>query len=83
MIYARTEFGCMMDFLKANPSVTKEAYMWEWTVPQIKLASIDNTHVRYLTDSEVEARKIKKYDGNNLGELKNDLGVSIFGSDNN
>lgn len=72
----------MMDFLKANPSVTKEAYMWEWTVPQIKLASADNTHVRYLNDKEVELRKAKRYDGNDLSSLS-DLGVPIFGLDNN
>ena len=71
----------MMDFLKENPSVTKEAYMWEWTVPQIKLASYDRTHVLYLTEKEAEMRKAKRYSGDNLKEL-NDLGYVIFDSDN-
>lgn len=73
----------MMDFLKENPSVTKEAYMWEWTVPQIKLASSDRTRVKYLTEKEVEAKKSKQYSSNNIDEIKNDLGIPIFGLDDN
>lgn len=73
----------MMDFLKENPSVTKEAYMWEWTVPQLKLASMDRTRVKYLTEKEVEAKKSKQYSSNNIDEIKNDLGIPIFGLDNN
>lgn len=65
----------MIDFLKAFPFVTKEQYMWEWTVPQIKLASSDNTHVRYLSEKQAEMRKAKRYDGNEY----NDLGIPIFG----
>lgn len=82
MIYARTEIGYMMDFMKENPSVTKEAYMWEWTIPQIKIASSDKTHVRYLTEKESEARKAKRYSSENISELS-DLGIPIFGIDNN
>lgn len=72
-----------MDFLKENQSVTKEAYMWEWTVPQLKLASMDRTRVKYLTDSEIEAKKSKQYSSNNIDEIKNDLGIPIFGLDDN
>lgn len=72
----------MMDFLKDNPSVTKEAYMWEWTVPQIKIAIADKTRVKYLTAKEAEAKKAKKYSGNDIVELS-DLGIPIFGIDNN
>jgi hypothetical protein len=72
-----TEFGNMMDFIKAFPSVTKEQYMWEWTVPQIRLASADNTHVIYLTEEQAEMRKAKKYNGSNIEELS-DLGIPIF-----
>ena len=77
VIYARTEMGYMMDFLKDNPSVTKEAYMWEWTVPQIKLASSDKTHVVYLTEKQAEMRKAKTYDSSNVKELS-DLGYAVF-----
>ena len=71
----------MMDFISDNPSVTKEAYMWEWTVPQIRIASADKTRVRYLSEKEAEARKAKSYNGNNISELS-DLGVPVFGIDN-
>lgn len=73
----------MIDFLKENPSVTKEAYMWEWTVPQLKLASMDRTRVKYLTEKEIEAKKSKQYSSNNIDEIKSDLGIPIFGLDNN
>lgn len=65
----------MMDFLKNFPSVTREQYMWEWTIPQIRLASSDSTHVRCLSEKEMEMKKAKVIDGNNL---TNDLGISIL-----
>lgn len=65
----------MMDFLKNFPSVTREQYMWEWTIPQIRLASSDITHVRYLSEKEMEMKKAKVIDGNNL---TNDLGIPIL-----
>lgn len=49
-----------MDFLKMYPSVKKDEYMWEWTIPQIKLALFDYTHVRYLSENEAKAKKAKK-----------------------
>lgn len=47
----------MMDFLKAHPNVTRDEYMWEWTVPQIMLASYDFTHIVYLKDRKRKGRK--------------------------
>lgn len=72
----------MMDFLKSFPFITREQYMWEWTVPQIKLASVDSTRVLYLSEEQSRELKAKVFDGGNLGEL-NDLGVPIFGKLNN
>lgn len=70
----------MVDFLKQNPYVTREEYMWEWTIPQIRLASYDFTHVRYLSEEEAKAAKkannVKSYD--NPQDLVNDLGIPIF-----
>lgn len=70
----------MVDFLKQNPYVTREEYMWEWTIPQIRLASYDFTHVRYLSEEEAKAAKkaknVKSYD--NPKDLVNDLGIQIF-----
>lgn len=35
----------MTDFLKSHPNVTKDEYMWEWSIPQITLSSIDFSHI--------------------------------------
>lgn len=68
----------MIDFLRANPWCSREEYMWEMTIPQIKLASIDFSHVEYLSD---------KKDKNNMGKVinsgddlknMNDLGIPII-----
>lgn len=76
-IHAVTEMGQMMDFIKAFPSVTPYAYMWEWTVPQIRLASADNTRVIYLSDKQLEYKNAKHFSGNNI-EALSDLGIPIF-----
>ncbi len=41
-----------MDFLKANPHVTMEDYLWKWTIPQIKLATYDSTHIEYTKNKD-------------------------------
>lgn len=70
----------MVDFLKNNPYVSREQYMWEWTIPQIRLASYDYTHVNYLSEEEAKsakkAKNVKSYD--NPQDLVNDLGIPIF-----
>jgi hypothetical protein len=65
----------MVDFLRQNPFVTKEEYMWKWTVPQIKLATYDYTRVQTLTDEEAEKQNATVI--NSAEELMNDLGVNI------
>ena len=47
-----------MDFLKAHPNVTREEYMWEWSVPQIMLASAD-LHTLYILRGRRSARARK------------------------
>lgn len=66
----------MTDFLKSNPHVTKEAYMWEWTIPQILLSSYDYTHVVYLSERETEKKNVTVI--NSAEDLMNDLGFPIF-----
>lgn len=70
----------MTDFLKANPYVSREEYLWEWTIPQVMLSSYDYTHVRYLSEKEYERKKrdakARRYD--NPLDLVNDLGIPIF-----
>jgi len=65
----------MMDFLKAYPNITSNEYLWELSVPMIKLMSIDNTRVHYLSEKDVKRKNAKVIDGTNL---TNDLGIPIF-----
>ena len=63
----------MADVLKANPYITREEYMWEWTIPQIRLISFDFTHVKYLTEEEQEDKNAIKY--NDVNDFINDFGI--------
>jgi hypothetical protein len=65
----------MVDFLKNNPYVTMDDYMWKMNPCLIKLMSVDNTRVHYLTESDKKKKKSKVYDGSGM---KNDLGIPIF-----
>lgn len=77
-----TEFGAMIDFLRANTFVSKEEYQWSWSVPQIKLASSDFTYTKYLSEKQAKkywakrARKEKVYD--DPDKFINDLGLPMF-----
>lgn len=70
----------MMDFLKTFPGITRNEYMWEWTIPQIKLASLDNTHTECLSEEQARLEKQKHdsqvYEG--VAAFVNDLGMKIF-----
>lgn len=65
----------MIDFLKTNPYVTKDQYMWEWTIPQIKLASFDFSHVVYLPEKDNTNENVTVI--NSAEDLMNDLGVPV------
>lgn len=67
----------MVDFLKNNPYVTMDDYMWKINPCLIKLMTIDNTRVHYLTDKERERKKSKVFDGSK--SITNDLGIPILG----
>lgn len=69
----------MVDFLKNNPYVTMDDYMWKLNPCLIKLMTIDNTRVHYITDKERERKKSKVFDGSK--SITNDLGIPIFGKD--
>ena len=66
----------MVDFLKANPFVTMEEYKWGLSVPMIRLMSIDNTRVHYLSEKQAQEKNATKIDS--AEDLMNDLGVPIF-----
>lgn len=76
-----SEIGRMVDFLKANPYMTMEDYRWKYSVPYIRLMTVDNTRVHYLSDEQAKNRKSKRFDGNKPITLT-DLGVPVFGSNN-
>lgn len=70
----------MVDFLRANPWCSQEEYKWQMTVPQVRLASMDFSHVEYLTEKEKKSGRYKKK-GNNLflgDPTTNEFGVPIF-----
>lgn len=68
----------MVDFLKANPFVTMEEYMWKMNPCLIKLMSIDNTRIEYRSN-----KKVTLVDGTNLNSLVNDLGTPIINNYDN
>lgn len=73
-----SEVGTMVDFLKANPFVTMEEYMWKMNPCLIKLMSIDNTRIEYRSN-----KKVTLVDGTNLNSLVNDLGTPIINNYDN
>lgn len=74
-----SEIGDMVDFLKANPFMTMEDYLWKYSIPMIKIMGMDNSHVNYLSEKQAKNRGVKTVDVNNMSveELNNDLGTKI------
>lgn len=60
MIYAVSEVGDIVDFLKNNQGITYEQYMWELSVPMTRLMQIDFSRVRYLSEKEVKMKRGKQ-----------------------
>ena len=75
-----SEIGDMVDFLKANPFMTMDDYLWKYSIPMIKIMGMDNSHVNYLSEKQAENRKFKNIDmnGKSVEELNNDLGTKII-----
>ena len=69
----------MVDFLKANPFMSMEDYLWKYSIPMIKIMGMDNSHVNYLSEKQAENRKFKNIDmnGKSVEDLNNDLGCKI------
>lgn len=66
----------MVDFLKANPFITYEQYRWGLSVPMIRLMSVDNTRIHYLSEKESKKKKAVVFDS--AESLMNDLGIPIL-----
>lgn len=74
----------MIDFLRSNIWCSQEEYKWRMTVPQIRLASMDFTHLEKISsdkDKNQENDKLKNAkvinDAEDLRNL-NDLGIPIL-----
>ncbi len=68
----------MIDFLRANTWCSREEYIWQMTVGQVKLSAFDFSRIEY-------SKKSQNSDGNNIKintpeDLKNinDFGVPII-----
>lgn len=71
----------MIDFLRANAWCSQEEYKWQMTVPQVRLASMDFTHIEYLSDNEKQNGNLQNAKViNGVEDLKNlnDLGIPIL-----
>ncbi len=71
----------MIDFLRANTWCSQEEYKWQMTVPQIRLASMDFTHIEYLSDKEKKADKHGNAliaDNQRDFSVMSDLGIPIL-----
>ena len=74
----------MIDFLRANTWCSQEEYKWRMTIPQIRLASMDFTHLEKISsdkDKNQENDKLKNAKVINGAEdlrTDNDLGIPIL-----
>lgn len=67
----------MIDFLRSNTWCSQEEYKWRMTIPQIRLASMDFTHIEYLPDKNNASNTRTINSAEDLKNL-NDLGVPII-----
>lgn len=76
----------MIDFLRANTWCSREEYLWNMTVPQVRLAATDFSHVDYNEKKAQRKHKNSKQHTstkrtiNNAEQLKNltDFGAKII-----
>nr|DAT35589.1 MAG TPA: hypothetical protein [Caudoviricetes sp.] len=71
----------MIDFLRTNTWCSQEEYKWQMTVPQVRLASMDFTHIEYLSDNEKQngnLQNAKVINGEEDLKNLNDLGIPIL-----
>ena len=69
----------MVDFLRENNWCSLEQYKWGLSVAQIRLMSVDFTHIEYLDREKVEkeAHTVKIGSADDLANL-NDMGLPII-----
>lgn len=67
----------MIDFLRANPWCSREEYLWGMTVAQVRLASLDFSHVEYTDKGDSNQRTINIETADDMKNLT-DLGIPII-----
>lgn len=70
MIPARTEYGVMVDFLRANAWCSLDQYMWGMSMAQIQLASMDFTRTEYLNKEDKNTIVIGEDDDGDYEQFK-------------
>lgn len=72
----------MTDYLKAFPFVTIEDYKWKLNPCMMRLMSVDNTRIHYISEKKAAKKNAKTI--NSAEDLINDLGlpVSLLSKDN-
>ena len=71
----------MVDFLRENTWCSPEQYKWHFSVAQIRLMSLDFTHIEYLdTEKNGGRSRVKKQNTISLNSLESisDLGFPIM-----
>ena len=66
----------MVDFLKNNAFVSLEDYKWNLNPRMIRIMSVDNTRVHYLSEKQAKRKNATVID--DAGALLNDLGVPMI-----
>lgn len=77
----------MVDWLKANPSLTMNDYLWGISVCMAKVMAADATHTVFLSEKQAKTQKLinQRKESVTLDEqienedFLNDLGMPIFG----
>lgn len=67
----------MTDFLKQNPYVSREEYMWGMSVAQTRLAMYDYTHTEYLSDKQVQMLKARNNACSDVEDFAKMFGMKI------
>ena len=60
--------------------MSMEDYLWKYSLPMIKIMGMDNSHVNYLSEEEMNRRKFGTYqnvEGKSAKELNQEMGLKF------
>ena len=75
IIYAVSEIGSIVDFIKAHTMYTIEDYKWNLNPRMIRVMCADNTRIHYLSEKQAQRKNAVVIDS--ADDLMNDLGMAI------